>query len=338
MLRKSIIFTNVPLLKAFLYRDRFQLVPFFYFEGAPFSKYAKHFPAVLEYKCEDKEEVQPIEAELLKRGIGEDVVKLGRTLPESQRVKREILHLLTALTNYLFFEYNASAGFYGIQVPMVDVNTLSPDEVEKINVQTSHWTVPTYLYPKVGEQLQQQAFTKCTEFCEEATNYMAYYTDNPDVDHQKQISFPSAVDSCLDRYFAMQGGMRKGVRHCISLLADGVETFDYKRSMSTMATIASIEGMANIDFGLYGTVNETNRPTARFVRYLMRYVAGRSEEKYRSYYSRRGEICHDGTIFLGDDDIYGDIAEQDRDWLLRLEIQQAARIALYNWLRRQIEY
>ena len=32
MIRKSIIFTDVPLLKAFLYRERFQLVPFFYFK------------------------------------------------------------------------------------------------------------------------------------------------------------------------------------------------------------------------------------------------------------------------------------------------------------------
>lgn len=163
---------------------------------------------------------------------------------------------------------------------------------------------------------------------------MDYYTNNPEADHQKQIQFPPAMEFCLDRYIAMRGDMRKGVRHSISLLADGVESFNYKRSVSTMATIASIEGMANIDFKLYGTADETNRPTARFIRYLKRYVAGRSEEKYKQYYSRRGEICHDGSIFLGDDDLYGDITEQDRDWILRLEIQQAARIALYNWLRR----
>lgn len=144
------------------------------------------------------------------------------------------------------------------------------------------------------------------------------------------------MEFCMDRYLAMRGDMRKGVRHCISLLANGVEFFDYKRSVSTMATIASIEGMANIDFKLYGTADEKNRPTARFVRYLKRYVAGRSEEKYKQYYSRRGEICHDGTIFLGDDDIYGNTTKQDRDWMLRLEIQQAARIALYNWLRRKL--
>ena len=191
-----------------------------------------------------------------------------------------------------------------------------------------------YLYPKVGEQLQQQTFTDCTEFCEEATNFLDYYTNNPDTNHQKQIQFPPAMEFCLDRYLAMRGDMRKGIRHCISLLADGVESFNYKRSVSTMATIASIEGMANIDFKLYGTADETNRPTARFIRYLKRYVAGRSEEKYKQYYSRRGEICHDGSIFLGDDDLYGDITEQDRDWILRLEIQQAARIALYNRLRR----
>ena len=31
MIRKSIIFTDVPLLKAFQYREFFQLVPFFLF-------------------------------------------------------------------------------------------------------------------------------------------------------------------------------------------------------------------------------------------------------------------------------------------------------------------
>ena len=172
MIRKSFIFTDVPLLKAFMYKKRFQLVPFSYFKGAPFSKFARHFPAVLEYECEDKEEMQPMEAELLKRGLSEDVVKLGRSIPESQRVKREILHLLTALTNYYFFEYNASLEHYGVQVPMDDFNTLSPEDTEKFNNQISHWTIPAYLYPKVGEQLQQQTFTDCTEFCEEATNFL----------------------------------------------------------------------------------------------------------------------------------------------------------------------
>jgi len=225
MIRKSIIFTDVPLLKAFLYRERFQLVPFFYFRGAPFSKFARHFPAVLEYECEDKEEMQPMEAELLKRGLSEDVVKLGRSIPESQRVKREILHLLTALTNYYFFEYNASVGHYGVQVPMDDFNTLSLEDTEKFNNQISHWTIPAYLYPKVGEQLQQQTFTDCTEFCEEATNFLDYYTNNPDTNHQKQIQFPPAMEFCLDRYLAMRGDMRKGIRHCISLLSDGVEFY-----------------------------------------------------------------------------------------------------------------
>ena len=139
MIRKSIIFTDVPLLKAFQYRELFQLVPFFYFEGMPFSKYSRHFPAVLEYECEDKEEALPMEAELQNRGLSEDVVKLGRTLPESQRVKREILHLLTALTNYCFFEYNASVRYYGVQAPMGDFSTLSPKETEKFNNQISHF-------------------------------------------------------------------------------------------------------------------------------------------------------------------------------------------------------
>lgn len=76
MLCRNIIFTKVPLLKAYRYRDVFQLVPFFYFKNMPFSKYAWHFPAVLEYEVRDvKEEIQPYEDELREKGLP----RTGRT-------------------------------------------------------------------------------------------------------------------------------------------------------------------------------------------------------------------------------------------------------------------
>ena len=91
MLCRNIIFTKVPLVKALRYKDVFQIVPFFYFKNMPFSKYAWHFPAVLEYEVENiTEEIQPYEEELRKRGLSEDVISLGRRLPSQVRVRKEI--------------------------------------------------------------------------------------------------------------------------------------------------------------------------------------------------------------------------------------------------------
>ena len=58
------------------------------------SKYAKHFPAFLEYEAEKMEELS-FESELKERGVSADVIKKGRYIPNQERVKREILQLLT---------------------------------------------------------------------------------------------------------------------------------------------------------------------------------------------------------------------------------------------------
>ena len=88
MLFKTIIFSDAPVMKGFRFRDRFQLVPFFYSGAAPMSKYAKHFPAFLEYEAEKIEEELSFESELKERGFSEDVIKNGRYIPSQERVKR----------------------------------------------------------------------------------------------------------------------------------------------------------------------------------------------------------------------------------------------------------
>ena len=47
-------------------------------------------------------------------------------------------------------------------------------------------------------------------------------------------------------------------------------------------------------------------------------------------YAKRCEISHEGVLFLNDLDLYEQT--NDEDWKLRLEVQQIARLALYNWL------
>lgn len=183
--------------------------------------------------------------------------------------------------------------------------------------------------------LKCNGFTDCSKFILPVSDGRTYFTVNPDIDNNPCVKLPPYLEFCLDRYYAMDDEMRKRVRHCVGLLYDGIELFDYKRSVSLMAIVSSLEGMAKLDFELYRQVASLG-PTNRFVRYLKRYVAGLSEDKYRKYYDVRCQITHDGHLFIGDDDINSDIDEQNRDWLLRLEILQVARLAFYNWLRRNI--
>ena len=161
---RSVIFTDAPLIKAIRYRNVFQLVPFFYFPNAPFSKYVSHFPCYLEYEVEDKDEILPTEDEFRKRGISEDVLRLGRKIPNQTRARKEILHLLTSLTNIRLFEYFAGNNCWGIQAPMKDVNELSADELKELNAQTSHWTIRGYIYPHCADDFKITDFTECKEY------------------------------------------------------------------------------------------------------------------------------------------------------------------------------
>lgn len=335
MIVRNVIFSDAPLLKAYKYGELFQLVPFFYLSDAPFSKYATHFPVILEYQVEEIEENIICEEEFRKKGFSEEVLRQCRKIPNMTRVRKEILHLLSSLTNFHFFEYNSQYNCWGIQAPMKDISSLGEEELKYYETQTSHWIIRGYLYPNIGKDLKVAEFTKCSEYYETTKDPMKYYTNNPHLAGNPEIKIPMGLDFVLDRYYSMNIDDRFIVAQCIGLLYDGIELFDTKRSVSLLSIVSSIEGMAKLDYNKYGTANGLG-PTARFLRYLKTYVAGRSEEKFRNYYEKRCSISHDGILFLSDYDLYGNNLVQDEDWLLRLEILQVARLALFNWLRRKL--
>jgi len=333
---RKIIFTNTPLLKAYRYRDLFQIVPIFYSSKAPFSYYASHFPAFLEYQIEDNEgETIICEDMLRKYGMTEEGVRMARFFPQQSRMTRELLYLLSALTNFHFFEYDSGMDCWGIQTPMQDIKTIGETEEKEINSQTSHWTIRCYSYPTLKEDLQISDFTNCTSYYENTEDPIPYFTNNPHLEGNTEIKVPPHLDFVLDRYFSLSGDDRKWVRQCIGLLNDGIDLFNRKSSVSLLSIISSIEGMALLDYKKYGKTKGLS-PKNRFLRYLRTYVAGKSEEKFKRYYERRCEITHEGVLFLGDIDIFSDTQYQNGDWLLRLEIMQAARLAVYNWLRRKL--
>ena len=159
------------------------------------------------------------------------------------------------------------------------------------------------------------------------------HTVNPNLDSNQEIKISPYLEFIIDSYFSLCDEEKELVRQCIGLLYEGIELFNTNRSVSLLSIVSSIEGMANLDLKIYGN-GERLGPTDRFLRYLKTYVAGRSEQKFRGFYKRRCDITHEGRLFLSDLDLYGDIQKQDEDWRLRLEILQAARLAMYNWMRR----
>lgn len=163
---------------------------------------------------------------------------------------------------------------------------------------------------------------------------METYTVNPNLDSNQEIKISPYLEFIIDSYFSLCDEEKELVRQCIGLLYEGIELFNTNRSVSLLSIVSSIEGMANLDLKIYGN-GERLGPTDRFLRYLKTYVAGRSEQKFRGFYKRRCDIAHEGRLFLSDLDLYGDIQKQDEDWRLRLEILQAARLAMYNWMRRR---
>lgn len=333
---RNIIFTKAPLLKAYRYRDIFQLVPIFYSQNAPLSQYSCHFPAFLEYSYENIEEELIFEEELRKKGLSEEVLQLGRKIPHQTRVRKEILHLLSALTNFHFFEYDNGYNCWGIQTPMRNIKELSQEELNCLNNQISHWIIRGYIYPKLHQDLMITHLTDCEDYYVSNDEPLAYYTVNPNLDNNQEIKIPPYFDFALDNYYSLVNDEKDIVRQCIGLLYEGIELFEIKRSVSLLSIVSSIEGMAKLDLKKYGMGVQLG-PTKRFIKYLKTYVSGRSEEKFRSYYNMRCNITHDGILFLSDIDLYGDIQISDNDWRFRLEVLQAARLALYNWLRRPFQ-
>lgn len=334
MLFKTIIFSDAPVLKGFRYRDRFQLVPFFYSGAAPMSKYAKHFPAFLEYEAEKMEEELSFESELKERGVSADVIKNGRYIPNQERVKREILQLLTCLTNYHFFSYDSSVAIWGVQLPSDNLDDISPKELAQLDDAKSKWTLGCYRYPEMKKDLTINRYTQVFDYYDTSST-TDYYTNNPGAWLTPELSFPQYIEFCLDRYYASDEDVYKKIKHCLGLLADGIALFDTKRSVSLLSIVSSIEGMALMDYVMYGETKGLGAKN-RFTRYLRRYVAGKSTEKYEQYYAKRCSITHEGELFIGDLDVFSNPEEQHKDLLLRLEIMQVARLALYHWLRRKL--
>lgn len=340
---KALVFSNSVLKTCFRFEDKFQILPID-MEGKPQSPYARHFPMFLEYTI-DYQNDEPT-----------DIFSLGAIKINKEK---EILNLLSCLTNHRFFQYNTSMMGWGIRLAEKLIDDTTDKERQELDGQDSCMFMGVYSYQGLKEDLRIEQFTdfKTTASFKEAQMH-EYFTENPIDDYQHEVCFPNTLYTALHNYYNLSSETRKKVNSCIYLACDGMDISSNKRSLSFLSYISAIEGLVELEVddneitfacGSCKTIESSpyscpqcGRPIwgirQKFVNFLTKFVAGseQSQKKYKDIYNLRSRITHSGKLFRGDYELSFDENNEEKDyhdWLMRLETLQLFRISLDSWLR-----
>lgn len=340
---RIIAFSNSILKTSFRFENRFQILPID-MNRKPNSPYARHYPLFLEYKLE----YQEIEAN--------DILEFG-----AKRInkEKEILNLLSCLTNHRFYKYDSSMNRWGKGIPNKPIDEISEGEFKELDNQDSNWILCGYFYQGLKEDLFIDKFTNYSnEAVLKEARMHEYFIDNPIDDYQHEISFPNTLPSALHFYYELSETTRRKVNSSIYLACDGMDISTHKRSLSFLSYISAIEGLVNlevkddeIEFECNSckaiksspyTCPDCGRPIwgvkQKFVNFLSKFVAGSEKSKsiYRKIYNLRSQLTHTGKLFLSDYEMSFSENRKEKDendWLMRLEALQLFRISLDSWLR-----
>lgn len=340
---RKIVFTNTRLRGGFRFEDKFQILPF-NMDGKPKSPYARHFPLFLEYTIEypDREP--------------EDVFELGAIRINKEK---EILNLLSCLTNHRFFNYESSMMGWGIIFPDKSLDDMTAEERQNFNNQESHFFMGGYLYNGLKEDIHIEQFSEFQEEVEYKEAQMhEYYTDNPIDDSNHDITFPNTIGSALYFYYKLSAKTREKVNSCIYLVCDGIDISAHKRTLSFLSYVSALEGLVSLEEDDNAIVFECHscktikhspyscpqcgRPIwgikQKFVNFLSKFVAGSENSKkiYKDVYNLRSKMTHTGKLFSSDYELSFSENRKEKDyndWLMRLKTLQLFRISLDCWLR-----
>lgn len=340
---KALVFSNSVLKTCFRFEDKFQVLPID-MRGKPQSIAARHFPLFLEYTI-DYQNNDPT-----------DVFSLGAIRINKEK---EILNLLSCLTNHRFFKYDTSMIGWGVKMSDKLVEDMTEEEKQGMGDQDSCMFFGVYNYSGLKEDLRIEQFTdfKPTASFIEAQMH-EYFTDNPIDDYSHEVCFPNTLYTALHNYYNLSSETRKKVNSCIYLACDGMDISSNKRSLSFLSYISAIEGLVELEeddneitfaCGSCKTIESSpyscpqcGRPIwgvkQKFVNFLSKFVAGstKSQKKYKDIYNLRSRITHSGKLFQGDYELSFDKDDEEKsynDWLMRLETLQLFRISLDSWLR-----
>ena len=289
------------------------------------KKSARHFPLFLEYTI-DYQNDEPT-----------DIFELG---PIRSNKEKEILNLLSCLTNHRFFQYDTNMIGWGIMIPNEVINEIIPN----LDDQESCMFMGVYSYKGLKEDLKIEQFTnfKPIASLKEARMH-EYFTDNPVDDYLHEVQFPNTLESALHYYYNLSSDTRKIVNSCIYLACDGMDISSNKRSLSFLSYISAIEGLVGLEDDTSPDIcPQCGRPilgiNQKFVSFLSKFVAGsaKSQKKYKDIYNLRSRITHSGKLFQSDYELSFNENDEEKsynEWLMELETLQLFRISLDSWLR-----
>lgn len=342
-LYRKVAFTNAPLKTSFRFEDKFQVVPFD-FEGKPYSPMVRHFPFFLEYNIEFEND-EP-----------NDIFELSSIRSNKEK---EILNILSCLTNHRFFSYDSSFTGWGFPCPSKTVDEMSEEERNALSLLQSKWFMGSYIYHGLKKDLEIKEFTDYKPAAELVESRMhEYYMDNPVDDYEHVVTFPNTLPSALHFYYELTDKTRRIVNSCIYLACDGMDIVSHKRSLAFLSYVSAIEGLIGLEVDDKEIEFECNscktiksspyicpkcgRPIwgikQKFISFLAQFVAGseKSQDIYKKVYNLRCKITHTGKLFLGDYELSFDennTKQEGEDWLMRLKTLQLFRISLESWLR-----
>lgn len=342
---RILLFTKKPLNGTFRYRDIFQVLPVIS-ENAPQSPYSRHYPVFLDFSVDfkNKDHLKIIDNPIA-------LIKLMQTNIY------EYSNLLTVFSNYRFFQYKSHQYQWGISSPNKDVKYLTELESNELNSQTSSWTICSYVYPGLKSDLEIDKFNDYNLLeVKMVDDIFNYYGKDPYAEDSEEISFPSTISYCLDKYFELSNKTQEKVKSCIGLICDGIDIFEFKKTIAFISFVSAIEGMTSLEFNDKAiefschnckTLKSSDYKCVvcgspiwgvktKFKEFLKKFAAGseKSVKKYNKIYNARCKIAHKSQLFLSDYDMFLDSLEkQNEDYYMIAETLQLGRLSLQNWLR-----
>lgn len=325
--RRTIVFSKRPLKEAFCYRDVFIIQPITR-ANIPHSPYAKHYPAFLDYRIDEKEGLE--EYDLMQKDIDK---------------AKKICSLLTALSNFEFFTYNSNMSQWGFVAPSVSFEELSKEEEDRYNetAKTSVW-VPfaVYTYPEFAQDCVINSLSILGDNTEmNLDENPLYFTDNPIQEQKEKVTFQEKLTDVLDSFYSLPEDDQRTVYSAIVLVANGIKLGVQHQSIGFVSFISSIETM--IDFENKQAKKEfceaCGQPKysvrKKFLDYLAKYVSrtDTSKKKFDRLYKLRSNIAHTGKLFLMD--VEFSLLNKDtmnEEWYTFIDAQQLARLSLFRWL------
>lgn len=319
--------TKCPLQEAFCYRDVFILQPIIR-RDIPYSPYAKHYPAYLDFWHELDEGKEEIELTSL------DINKV-----------REICAILTALSNFEFFSYDSSLMAWGVAAPSIRFDNMNEEEINSFDAKSrnSVWMpFAGYMYEDFSlDRIVSDLSVLDGNPTMELDENPLYFTDNPIEENKEKIVFHKNLIEALDSFYALKYSVREKVFSAIILIANAIKFGLSHQSIGFVSFISSIETMVELEnkgVKVHHCENCGQPMYAvkkKFIDYLVKYVSctDKSKKKFNDLYKLRSQIAHTGKLFLSDVEFsLMNIEQNNREWFKYVEVRQLARLSLYRWL------